>query len=81
MKILPQLASIVGAVLILAAYIALQRGWMRREERRFNALNLVGSILLTYSAFVDRNFGFIVLEGSWALLSLPGTIRPQLAPK
>ena len=81
MKIFSQVASVVGAVLILAAYVALQRGWMRREERRFNAINLVGSSLLTYSAVVDRNLGFIIVEGCWALLSLPGTIRPPLAVK
>lgn len=81
MNFLAQVASIVGAVLILAAYVALQRGWMRREERRFNALNLAGSSLLTFSACVDYNLGFIIVEGSWALLSLPGTIRPPVVPQ
>ena len=81
MKILSQIASLVGAVLILWAYVALQRGWMGREERRFNALNLAGSSLLTYSAVVDGNLGFILVEGAWALLSLPGTIRHNTLPK
>jgi hypothetical protein len=77
MQLLDQLVSLAGAALILAAYLALQRGWMRREERRYNALNLVGSLLLTYSAVRNWNVGFIILEGSWALLSLPGTLRRQ----
>jgi hypothetical protein len=78
MRLLDQLVSLVGAILILAAYLSLQRGWMRREDRRFNAINLVGSILLTYSAVKNWNVGFMVLEGSWALLSIPGTLRrPQ----
>ncbi len=42
-----QLVSIVGALLILAAYLALQCGWMGRENRRFNILNFVGSLMLT----------------------------------
>lgn len=76
MHIIDQLASLAGAALILAAYLALQRGWMRRESRAYNAINLVGSIALTYSAVRAGNLGFIILEGSWALLSLPGTLRP-----
>lgn len=76
MPLLDQLASLVGAAFILAAYFALQRGWMQRESRRYNAFNLVGSLLLTWAAIRDWNLGFIILEASWALLSLPGTFRP-----
>lgn len=75
MPFFDQLASLLGAALILAAYLALQRGWLARESRNYNALNLVGSIFLTYAAVRNWNLGFIILEGSWALLSLPGTFR------
>lgn len=75
MPLLVQLASLVGAALILAAYVALQRGWMARESRAYNALNLVGSLFLTYAAIRNWNLGFVILEGSWALLSIPGTFR------
>lgn len=77
MQLLDQLVSLVGAALILAAYVALQRGTLPRESRAYNALNLVGSVLLTYAAVRNWNLGFIILEGAWALLSLPGTIRPR----
>jgi hypothetical protein len=81
MHLADQLASLVGAALILAAYLALQRGWLARERRLYNALNLVGSLFLTYAAVRNWNLGFIILEGSWAILSLPGTIRaPRPAP-
>lgn len=75
MRLLDQLVSLVGAALILAGYLALQRGWLPRESRAFNAMNFVGSALLTYAAVRSGNLGFIVLEGTWALLSLPGTVR------
>ncbi|HET7584912.1 MAG TPA: hypothetical protein VFK13_08395 [Gemmatimonadaceae bacterium] len=71
-----QLLSVVGAVMILAAYIAYQRGWMGREQRLYNALNFVGSGLLTVVAVRDGRWGFIALEAIWALLSLPPLIRP-----
>lgn len=73
---LRQTVSLLGAAMILAAYVALQRGWLAREDRRFNALNFVGSALLTWVAVGDRNWGFIALEGSWALLSLAPLVRP-----
>lgn len=65
----------MGAALILGAYVGLQRGWLPRERRAYNALNFAGSVLLTYAAVRNWNIGFIILEGAWALLSLPGTIR------
>ncbi|MDB4879938.1 MAG: hypothetical protein JWL60_1384 [Gemmatimonadetes bacterium] len=76
MPLFDQLVSLAGAALVLTAYVALQRGWLLRESRPYNALNLVGSLLLTCAAVRDWNLGFILLEGSWALLSLPGTFRP-----
>jgi hypothetical protein len=77
MRLFDQLVSMVGAVLILSGYLALQRGWLGRETRAYNALNFFGSALLTYAAVRNWNLGFIILEGAWALLSLPGTIRPS----
>jgi hypothetical protein len=42
-------------------------------------MNLFGSALLTYAAVRNWNIGFIIVEASWALLSLPGTLRRQPA--
>ena len=77
MQLLDQIVSMAGAVLILSGYLALQRGWLSRETRAYNALNFFGSAMLTYAAVRNWNLGFVILEGSWALLSLPGTIRPS----
>ena len=74
-----QLVSMVGAAMILAAFYASQRGRLGREDRLYNALNFAGSALLTWIATVDRRWGFIVLEGSWALLSLWPLLRPSKA--
>jgi hypothetical protein len=74
-----QILSVVGAVMILGAYLAFQRGWLERRHRSYHALNFVGSSLLTVVAVADGRIGFIVLEGVWALISIPGTLRPPQA--
>lgn len=71
-----QLISLLGAAMILGAYAALQRGWLGLADRSYHILNFVGSALLTVVAIEDRRVGFIVLEGAWALLSIPGMVRP-----
>ena len=75
-----QIISLAGAALILAAYFAFQRGWLGRSHRLYHAMNFVGSSLLTVVAVADHQAGFIVLEGAWALLSIPGTLRPPTDP-
>ena len=70
-----QVVSVVGAFLILGGYLALQRGWLAPTDRRFNAMNLLGALLLTWVAVVDRRYGFVLLEGVWALLSIPPLLR------
>ena len=67
--------ALVGALLVLSAYAALQMGRLDRESRTFSALNFFGSALLTWVAVVDRRWGFILLEGAWALLSVAGMLR------
>ena len=64
-----------GAFVILGAYLALQREWLDSKDRSYSAMNFVGAALLTWVAVADRRVGFILLEGSWALLSIPGMLR------
>ena len=77
---LDQLIAGLGAALVLAGYFALQRGWLASEDRVYNALNFFGAALLTWVAVVDRRWGFIILEGAWALLSFPGMLRRVARP-
>ena len=74
-----QIISLIGAAMILAAYVGLQYGRFVREDRLFNVLNFAGSALLAWIAIIDWRVGFIVLEASWALLSIPGMFRRKRA--
>ena len=75
-----QIISVVGAVLILAAYGALQAGRLRYTSRRVCRMHAIGSGQLTWVAIVDRRIGFIILEGAWALLSLVPLLRRPPTP-
>lgn len=73
---LHQLIGLVGAILVLGAYLALQRRWLTLEQRVYHGLNLVGAGLLAWIAATERQVGLTLVEGAWALLSLPGLVRP-----
>ncbi len=74
---LQQTISIVGAVIVLGAYLGLQRGWLHAQSRAYSVLNFIGAVLLCWIALADQRAGFIMVEGSWALLSIPGMIKPK----
>ncbi len=67
--------SIAGALLILIAYAASQRGNPGRNDASYNLMNLVGSAILAWIALDGRQWGFLLLEGTWALLSIPPLLR------
>lgn len=70
-----QAISLVGAFLILLAYLGNSRGWLGPRDRAYNLMNLVGGILLLWIAVVDRRAGFVVLEGAWAAIAVPPLLR------
>ena len=65
-----QLASFVGALLILIAYAGHQIGWMRSGSATYTILPAVGSSILGYIAFKPFQLGFVVLEGAWVVISM-----------
>lgn len=67
-----QAIQIVGALLILAAFTAVQLERMRPDSRLYLALNLLGSAILAVLAVIAAQWGFVLLEGVWAIVSAWG---------
>ncbi len=63
------LIQIAGAVLILIAFAASQRGRMGVHTRIYLVLNLVGAAILTGIAWDERDWGFLMLESVWTVVS------------
>ena len=57
-----------------------QQGRWFATERRYLACNFVGTAVLTVVAWIGSQWGFVLVEAIWALVSLRGLIRaPQPA--
>lgn len=70
-----QIVQLVGAVLILIAFAGVQFGRVDPTSRLYLWLNLIGSLVLTGLAYHDRQYGFLLLEGVWAIVSAWGVIQ------
>jgi hypothetical protein len=65
-----QVLQIIGALLILSAFIALQVKRMEATSYVYLTLNAVGSALLAVLAVIGQQWGFVLLEGAWAAVSV-----------
>jgi hypothetical protein len=78
-----QIISIVGALTILTAYAANQFGWLTTTGVWYSAVNAVGAGILAVVAALEEQWGFLLLEGVWTLVSIVALLhllRPRTAP-
>lgn len=69
-----QIVSVLGALAILVAYAANQFRLINPSNLSYSVMNFVGSAVLTVIAVIEVQWGFILLEGVWAIVSLWGIV-------
>jgi len=70
-----QVIQVGGALLILAAFAALQLGRIPADSRLYLWLNLVGAVVLAILALIEQQWGFLLLESVWAVVSAWSIVR------
>lgn len=71
---LVQLFSVLGAIFLLGAFF-LSSTKLSQNHKLVKWLNLVGSTILAVIATIDLQYGFMILEGVWALVSLYNILK------
>ena len=69
------LVQIAGSLLILVPFVLVQLRRMRTDTTTYAALNLVGSAVLAVDALHGHQWGFLLLEGTWAAVSAYALVR------
>jgi hypothetical protein len=64
-----QLIQIVGALLNMGAFALLHFEIAPSSALRYLIPNWLGSVLLVMSAYVDRQWGFLMLESAWVVVT------------
>ena len=67
--------QLAGSLLILVPFLLVQLKRMTTTGRWYASLNLIGSAVLAVDAGLGRQWGFLLLEGVWAIVSLLALAR------
>jgi hypothetical protein len=70
-----QTVSLLGSLLILTAFVGGQLRKLKPSDLSYVLLNLAGSSLLAVVAVLEKQWGFVLLEGVWALVSLWSAVK------
>ncbi|HNU68979.1 MAG TPA: hypothetical protein PKG82_07485 [Myxococcota bacterium] len=75
MTLIPSIVGMVGAAMILLAYLLLQMGRMTTEGLWYTVVNLVGSLMILFSLFFDFNLPALFIEVVWISVSVVALVR------
>lgn len=76
--------QIMGALTVLAGYVAGQLGWTTPRSVGYLTANTLGAGVLAWLAWTSQDWGFLLLEGVWSAVSavaLVSVLRTRRTPE
>jgi hypothetical protein len=70
-----QLIQIAGSLLILSGFALSQCGVLDPKSKAYLIINAIGAAVLAVQGATEAQWGFVMLEGVWAIVSAIGLIR------
>lgn len=70
-----QAVSLVAAGIVLYAFFQQQQGVWQPTDARYLPRNFVATAVLTVIAWIGSQWGSVVIEAVWAVVSLGGLMR------
>jgi hypothetical protein len=70
-----QIVQVIGALVILTAFALSQWRVLNADSLSYLSANFVGAGVLAVDAYVGSQWGFLLLEGAWAVISAVGLVQ------
>ena len=65
----------IGVGITLIAYFLNNFSWIERNGKLYFILNIIGASIACYASLLINYIPFVILEGTWALLSLISLLK------
>ena len=65
----------IGVALILFAYFLNTERLIQVNGKLFFVMNIIGAALACYASYLITYWPFVILEGTWVLVSIYGLMR------
>lgn len=69
------LIGTVGVSLILLAYFLNTARMLAKNQKAFYVMNIFGAALACYASWLLYYWPFVILEGTWTLVSIYGLMK------
>jgi hypothetical protein len=69
------LIGTIGVGIILIAYFLNMFSYIPNNGKLFYLLNIIGASIACFASYLIKYIPFIILEGTWALVSVVGLVK------
>ena len=79
----PSVATIIGSIgvaILLVAFLLNLAKWLTQDSWAYLGLNVIGAALAAYSSYLISFVPFVVLEGTWTVVTAIAMARKMTSP-